>query len=106
MKVFVNNWVRDGEKQSVSFLCPGCKFRIDLPTTHKNGANAQWSFNGDANSPTLTPSILSRGYIGDVIDGVCHSYITDGKIQFLSDSTHELRGQTVELPDIDPEKYK
>ena len=28
---------------------------------------------------------------------VCHSFVTDGKIQFLGDCTHELAGQTVEL---------
>jgi hypothetical protein len=25
--------------------------------------------------------------------------VTDGRIQFLSDSTHKLSGQTVDLPD-------
>ena len=31
---------------------------------------------------------------------VCHSFITDGRIQFLGDCTHELKGQTVELPEV------
>jgi len=31
---------------------------------------------------------------------VCYSYITDGRIQFLSDCTHELANQTVDLPPI------
>jgi hypothetical protein len=30
---------------------------------------------------------------------VCHSFVTDGKIQFLGDCTHALAGQTVELPE-------
>ena len=30
----------------------------------------------------------------------CHSFVTDGRIQFLSDSTHVLAGQTVDLPPI------
>jgi hypothetical protein len=29
----------------------------------------------------------------------CHSFVTNGKIQFLADCTHKLAGQTVELPD-------
>lgn len=29
---------------------------------------------------------------------VCHSFIRDGQIQFLSDCTHALAGQTVPLP--------
>lgn len=32
---------------------------------------------------------------------VCHSFVTDGKIQFLGDCTHNLVGQIVELPEID-----
>ena len=28
----------------------------------------------------------------------CHSFVTDGRIQFLTDSTHTLAGQTVPLP--------
>jgi hypothetical protein len=30
----------------------------------------------------------------------CHSFITDGKIEFLSDCTHSLAGQTVELKPV------
>lgn len=30
---------------------------------------------------------------------LCHSFVTDGRIQFLTDSTHELAGQTVDLPE-------
>ncbi|QED11703.1 hypothetical protein PP914_gp215 [Arthrobacter phage Qui] len=35
----------------------------------------------------------------------CHSFVTDGKIEFLSDSTHKLAGQTVDIPDL-PEWLK
>lgn len=30
---------------------------------------------------------------------LCHSFVTDGKIQFLNDCFHSLKGQTVDLPD-------
>jgi hypothetical protein len=30
---------------------------------------------------------------------VCHSFIIDGRIQFLGDCDHELASQTVEIPD-------
>ncbi len=30
-------------------------------------------------------------------DEVCHSFVTDGQIQFLGDCTHKLAGQTVPL---------
>lgn len=81
---------------AVQFVCPGCKFPHYLPVNgKKNSLGAGWNFNGDEYKPTLTPSIMSKGGFG-----VCHSYVTDGKIQFLSDSTHELSGKTVELPNI------
>ena len=30
----------------------------------------------------------------------CHSFVREGRIEFLSDCTHALAGQTVELPDF------
>ena len=32
---------------------------------------------------------------------VCHSFVVDGRIQFLGDCTHELACQTVDIPDFD-----
>lgn len=32
-------------------------------------------------------------------NSVCHSVVTDGKIAFCSDCTHEMAGKTVDLPD-------
>lgn len=52
--------------------------------------------------PTFTPSILSTQNRGDM-KFVCHSFITDGNIQFLADCTHELAGKTIPLPDLEPE---
>jgi hypothetical protein len=33
-----------------------------------------------------------------MVDRVCHSFVVDGRIQFLGDCTHHLAGQTVDLP--------
>ena len=30
---------------------------------------------------------------------VCHSFVTDGRIRFLGDCTHALKGQTVPIPE-------
>ena len=43
--------------------------------------------------PTFSPSLLSQGRVR------CHMFVRDGMIQFLGDSEHSLRGQTVEIPD-------
>ncbi len=102
-----------------AFFCPGCEESHVVYTNHSNGHN--WSFNGNVDKPTFQPSVLVTS--GHYVDGFkgekcwctyyaehpdepvdfqcfrCHSFVTDGRIQFLSDSTHKLSGQTVDLPD-------
>lgn len=108
----------------VAFHCPGCgeahQVGVEAPATVK------WGFNGNGDAPTFTPSILVRSVridggdaeIERIIDSyklpeereamladkrinvVCHSFVTDGRIQFLGDCTHALAGQTVDLPDF------
>jgi hypothetical protein len=64
---------------------------------------AKWKWNGDVKQPTFTPSILVRANYTSAnrMDDVCHSFVTDGRIRFLGDCTHELAGQVVELPPWD-----
>lgn len=66
------------------FYCPGCQeaHLFEVPT---------WSFGGDYEKPTFSPSLL--------LPGKCHLYLQEGKITFLSDSTHELRGRVIDLPE-------
>lgn len=77
--------------------CPGCRY--------PHVADKRWAFNGSLESPTLSPSLLVT--TPGVDDGEwkieatrCHSFVTDGRIQFLSDCTHELAGQTIDLPEV------
>lgn len=93
------------------FQCPGCDEAHGVPVVAAGGQT--WGWNESLESPTLTPSLLLRGVqwpadadfhrpTHDVATGqstVCHSFITDGRIQFLGDSTHALAGQTVDLPE-------
>ncbi len=103
-----------------SFRCPGCKGWHSV----RISGEGSWGFNGDVEKPTFTPSILTRSghyipeskscwceyyknhpeEIGDKEHGldcfICHSFVTDGKIQFLGDCTHALANQTVDLPDL------
>jgi len=87
--------------------CPGCDCTHQIFTG--NGPGPSWSFNGDPDRPTFSPSLLVKMTRCDpethlAIPGaskmVCHSFIKDGKIQFLGDCTHPLAGQTVEIPEI------
>lgn len=82
------------DNQRYVFFCPGCK-RVHF-------FSDRWSFNGDMENPTVTPSILTGKH--DFNTDRCHSFITDGQIQFQSDCYHELAGQTVPLGDCSEEQ--
>ena len=95
----------------LAFFCPGCKckhFLNDKLTTIPELTQRHiWVFNNNFERPTIQPSYLTRGYRlnpetekYDIETDRCHSFITDGMIQFLSDCQHEMAGLTVELPDI------
>ena len=93
-----------GDYSMVWIWCPGCDEHHAMPVTKpSNGDGVAWAFNGDEERPTITPSILvsSTSPKDGKIYTKCHSFVTDGKIQFLSDSAHALAGQTVELPEVD-----
>ncbi|KRB73435.1 DUF6527 family protein [Noviherbaspirillum sp. Root189] len=107
---------------AVAFQCPGCN-ETHVVYVEACGNRPTWGFNGDGDRPTFTPSVLVR--TGHFIPGyedkqscwctyyaehpdetrdfecrICHSFVTDGQIQFLSDCTHRLAGQTVPLSDF------
>ena len=75
------------------FHCPGCgnshPFEVEC-------AERGWTWNGSMDRPTFTPSLLCNPGLPE---NRCHSFVTDGRIQFLSDCHHALAGQTVDLPD-------
>jgi hypothetical protein len=84
----------------VSFYCPGCKCDHGVWLQKDGYSGPAWGFNGDYDRPTFTPSIkVIFPFAGKV--NICHSFVKDGMIEYLSDCTHELAGQTVELPEID-----
>lgn len=107
------------EPDRLWFECPGCgcPHRVMVGAGH----GPRWSWNGNAEKPTFSPSILvqwsewkppattpeirAKIASGEVVQApveeVCHSFVTDGRIQFLGDCTHHLAGQTVDLPGWD-----
>lgn len=82
------------------FWCPGCN-EPHAVAVHPGEPQPVWEFNGDLEKPTFSPSIVSYRMEGKKRITLCHSYVRDGKIQFLNDCQHNLAGQTVELPDVD-----
>jgi hypothetical protein len=111
--------LRSVEGGRIMFWCPGCDGAHAIGVGV--GEGPRWEFNGDFDAPTFRPSVLVRS--GHYADGtpaedchlckraaarnvkpfcsICHSYVDDGRIQFLGDSTHALAGQTVDIPDFD-----
>lgn len=55
----------------------------------------------DFENPTFLPSMMIKITDKDKKDHICHSNVKDGKITYLGDSTHALRGKTVILPYIE-----
>lgn len=98
-----------GYHWELGFMCPGCRHRHFINDSQTKISNVPiWEFNGDFDKPTIRASVLTRGYRKNPDTGKydieidrCHSYITDGMIQFLGDCMHKLAGQTVELPKIE-----
>lgn len=96
----INN--QSGQLAGYIFECPGCGQWHMITTKEPNGRGAKWSFNGDVERPTFNPSLLVRSEFNNgKPSAVCHSFIRDGRIQFLSDCTHALAGQTVELREVE-----
>lgn len=93
----------DGSLYGYRFDCPGCGDPHVIPV---KPTDRGWDFDGNEAAPTFSPSILvhPHGVLHD--DGSvgqtprCHSFVRGGRIEFCSDSTHELAGQTVDLPEV------
>lgn len=119
-------------KTTTGFIwwCPGCKVTHSINVGGTTGP--QWTWNNDADRPTFRPSVDAKGIRQDMsadeeaaydrdcktlshdqllahpVYGIhCHTFITDGQIQFLGDCTHNLANQTVDLPEwpYTPEEF-
>src|SRR4051812_15934921 len=102
------------EGGGLSFWCPGCESIHTI--YHGEGPGPRWTFDSNYEKPTFGPSVLVQaGHYASGWQGPnclctyaaehpeenlrwqcvrCHSFVRNGNIEFLSDSTHELAGQT------------
>ncbi len=76
------------------FFCPGCKACHGVWVTKQNEERKWWTWNGDKEKPTFTPSFSNE----PAGRPRCHADVKDGQIAFRKTSTHPLAGQTVPLP--------
>lgn len=88
--------------------CPGCDEAHAINTDAPNSVGAKWSFDGNVDKPTFSPSVniktntpdMGAKYQPNACTSVCHYFVKAGEIQFLGDCTHALAGQTVPLPPL------
>lgn len=109
-------------QRSLAFFCPGCKDFHVVPI--ESGTKDSWKWNQNVEAPTFFPSVdvksghymnshkpgsscwctYNKEHPEDAEDGFecvhCHSWVTDGVINFLTDCTHSLAGQSVPIPDL------
>lgn len=86
------------EATHVTIKIPGPSGTLTLPVIQhgtREGTGC-WTWNGSTEAPTLRPSVLTVGH-----DFRCHSWINNGKVQFLSDCSHEFIDKTMDLLDVE-----
>lgn len=89
-----NAVVKEMPNSRARVWCPGCETShvIDL---------GLWEWDGGVERPSFHPSLLIYRTVGpENTPERCHSFIRDGKWQYLSDSTHALAGLTVPMVPI------
>jgi len=92
--------------KAIVLWCPGCEITDEdghvhaglhmLPINGNAKKRPTWKWNGDLVQVTLTPSILTKSNRG-VIPFRCHSFLRQGRWEFLNDCTHPLKGRTVPM---------
>ena len=86
----------DGSSETMLwFWCPGCDEAHAVPVDGPR----RWTWDGNLDAPTLSPSLLVRGGSGGS-DAICHSFVRAGRMQFLGDCSHAMRGQHVAIPPL------
>lgn len=76
--------------------CPGCDTVHELHTDVRNECDAIWTFNGQPDAPTFSPSVN----VGRNTNMQCHYFIENGQIRYLSDCWHEFANSTVSMEEL------
>ena len=82
-------------EEHLCFHCPGCGYGHSF-RVKSNAGLPVWTWNQDMLKPTFSPSLLVNGRWPEK---TCHLFLRDGLLEFLGDCHHDLKGQTVPLPD-------
>jgi hypothetical protein len=107
----------------VKYWCPGCVCMHVVPfKLAETNSDVAWIFNNDFDKPTLIPSVLVYSYKTLInsdlpseeltkpenitVTPQCHSFVTNGQIKYLMDSTHRYSGMLVDMLDLEEEDGK
>lgn len=84
---------------TLQFDCPACGFPHHVWVDPRR--QPCWTWNGDMDRPTFHPSIrVQWSWSERFEERCCHFFVRDGRIEYCSDSTHALAGQTVPMPEL------
>lgn len=98
----------DGPLVTIAHYCPACDELHHFACGEPFPQNlAKWTFDGNNDRPTFQPSMHIK--VGPFPSGeieVCHYFLHAGRIQYLTDCTHDKAGTTIELPDVPADKLQ
>ena len=97
--------IKTGSSQRLFvFHCPGCGYDHPYHVGGDPTYRPQWTWNGSFDAPVFKPSLLVNQ--DDPLHR-CHLFLggpngdQPGKLVFLGDSHHALKGQTVDCPEYE-----
>jgi len=98
----LSNKLAEGLPDAHVVWCPACKILHKFYVNSFGLNKARWTWNGDINRPTFSPSLIITISSGDKnkSDIRCHSFLKNGIWEYLNDCTHEMAGKKVPLPDL------
>ena len=82
----------------IIFYCPACKCCHSIKVYEDS--NKGWTWNGDDDKPTFSPSLLVNKNQRNPMAPICHSYVRGGKIEYLNDCTHDFKGNTIDMEEV------
>jgi hypothetical protein len=81
-------------KDVLVFFCVGChcKHNVSIP---------RWTWNGDTEKPTITPSLVWNCDPGN--PRRCHVVVENGVLKYCNDCWHDLHDEQVPMVDVPEE---
>lgn len=100
-------WNSDDTLACLQAFCPACDFvhtfNVDLDGNGRWEGKPCWTFNGNYDAPTFSPSMFANRDGVDKHHPRCHSFLENGVWRYLKDCTHDMADTRVPVPPPDPD---